>query len=113
MAELVFYKERGKDQKENESVSMEDFIAVKGINAQGNQLFAQKLKQLNWLESLPYEAPIETPKEELEVVDEETVSSENADVTPTPSKETPATNGETTKDDDEDKLDDEGQITLF
>ncbi len=118
VAELVFYKERGKDQKENESVSMEDFIAVKGINAQGNQLYAQKLKQLNWLESLPYEAPVETPKEELEVVDEETVSSEStesadeAQKAPKAPKETPKPDGEK-PDKDDDTLDDEGQITLF
>lgn len=107
VAELVFYKERGKDQKENESVSMEDFIAVKGINAQGNQLFAQKLKQLNWLEPLPYEAPFETPMEEMEVVDEETVSSDldAKDVKKHSEKEALTPKGKPPREDD--------QITLF
>ncbi|WP_299210991.1 DNA gyrase/topoisomerase IV subunit A [uncultured Dokdonia sp.] len=113
VAELVFYKERGKDQKENESVSMEDFIAVKGVNAQGNQLYAQKLKQLNWLESLPYETPAETPKEDLEVIDEETVSSEAKDVNETPEKNPSASKGKPSGDDDSPELDDEGQIKLF
>ncbi|MFC4635857.1 DNA gyrase/topoisomerase IV subunit A [Dokdonia ponticola] len=113
VAELVFYKERGKDQKENESVSMEDFIAVKGINAQGNQLYAQKLKQLNWLDPLPYEAPEQTPKEELEVIDEETVSSENTDEAQKAPKATPTSDEKKAADEDDDNLDDEGQITLF
>ncbi|WP_299684514.1 DNA gyrase/topoisomerase IV subunit A [uncultured Dokdonia sp.] len=115
VAELVFYKERGKDQKENESVSMEDFIAVKGINALGNQLYPQKLKQLNWLESLPYEAPVVTPKEELEVVGEETVAATPSETTPTPQKEASTSENKTSKNENGEDLDDddEGQIALF
>ncbi len=108
VAEMVFYKERGKDQRANESVSMEDFISIKGITALGNQFFAQKLKQLNWLESLPYEVPEDVPKEELEVIDEETVPSTKASES-TASKETPSSKEIT----DGNPLDDEGQITLF
>ncbi len=74
VAEMIFYKERGKDQKENETVSMEDFIAVKGIKALGNQFYSEKLKGLNWLDPLPYEEPKPIEKEDLEVIDEETVS---------------------------------------
>ena len=55
VVEMVFYKARGKDQKPNTEVSMEDFISVKGIKAQGNLFYGEKLKQLNWLESIPYE----------------------------------------------------------
>lgn len=40
---------------ENEVVNFEDFIAIKGIKAQGNQLTTEKIKQVNLLESLPYE----------------------------------------------------------
>ncbi|WGK64445.1 DNA gyrase/topoisomerase IV subunit A [Croceiramulus getboli] len=71
--EMVFYKERGKDQKENETVDAEEFIAIKGITALGNQLYTSKLKQINLLEPLPYEVPEEQKPEDIEVVDDETV----------------------------------------
>jgi topoisomerase-4 subunit A len=41
------------------TVVIEDFIAVKGFKALGNQLTTEKIKQVNILESLPYEAPQE------------------------------------------------------
>ena len=59
MLEIGFYKERNKDQKPNETINIEEFIAVKGINALGNQLYSEKLKQLNLLEPLPFEIPEE------------------------------------------------------
>jgi len=49
-------------QKENQVVDLEQFIAVKGIKALGNQLTAEKLKQVNLLDPLPFE--------ELEEVEE-------------------------------------------
>nr|WP_294935614.1 DNA gyrase/topoisomerase IV subunit A [uncultured Flavobacterium sp.] len=66
VAELIFAKSKGV-QKENQTIDMEQFIAVKGIKALGNQLTADKLKQVNLLESLPYEEPEEVVPEELEV----------------------------------------------
>jgi topoisomerase-4 subunit A len=57
----------------NEIVNFEDFIAVKGIKAQGNQLSIEKIKQVNLLESLPFEEPEEEKVEEIEVVSEEIV----------------------------------------
>ncbi len=74
--ELVYAKLRGKDQRENETVNLEEFISVKGIKALGNQLTAEKIKQINLLDPVPYE-PIEIPKEELEVNDEELVGNES------------------------------------
>jgi topoisomerase IV subunit A len=85
VAEIVFAKNKGV-QKENQTVDMEQFIAIKGIKAIGNQLTGDKLKQVNLLESLPYEEPEEVV-EIREVV-------ENID------------------DDIETELDDDGQITL-
>ena len=70
MAEVVFAKERGKDQKESIQINLEEFIAIKGIKALGNQLTTEKVKQINLLEPIPFEAPEEIPAEELEVVDE-------------------------------------------
>lgn len=87
VAELVFPKIKGV-QKENMTVDIESFIAVKGFKALGNQLTTDKLKQVNLLEPLPYEEPEEIIPEKIE------------------------TQGQT--DDDADvQLDDDGQVTLF
>jgi len=102
-AEVVFGKERGKDQKENMEINLEEFIAIKGIKAQGNQLTTDKVKQINLLDPLPYEAPKEVHADDLEVVDEETVSTDK--------KNTKSETEKTSKGDSD--LDDEGQITLF
>jgi topoisomerase-4 subunit A len=88
VAEVVFAKVKGV-QKENQTIDLEQFIAVKGIKAIGNQLTADKLKQVNLLESLPFEEPIEEIPEEIEVSGDETVSG-----------------------DIQTELDDDGQITL-
>ncbi|KLT70056.1 DNA gyrase/topoisomerase IV subunit A [Flavobacterium sp. ABG] len=58
LAQLVFAKVKGV-QKEDLHIDVEDFIAVKGFKALGNQLTTDKLKQVNLLEPLPYEEPIE------------------------------------------------------
>jgi topoisomerase-4 subunit A len=75
-AEIVFSKQRGKEQRPNEEVNIEEFISVKGIKALGNQLTTDKVKQINPLEPLPYEEEDETPAEDIEVVDDEAVSDE-------------------------------------
>ncbi|MGA9325588.1 MAG: DNA gyrase/topoisomerase IV subunit A [Salegentibacter sp.] len=74
VAELVFSKQRGKDQKPNEEVNLEEFIAVKGIKALGNQLTTDKVKQINLLDPLPYEEEEVKSPEEIEVVEEESLS---------------------------------------
>ncbi|UPT70656.1 MAG: DNA gyrase/topoisomerase IV subunit A [Flavobacterium sp. JAD_PAG50586_2] len=73
MAEIVFAKVKGV-QKDNQTINLEEFIAVKGIKALGNQLTSDKLKQVNLLESLPYEEPEPEQPEEMEVRDENDVS---------------------------------------
>ncbi len=95
VAEIVFSKVRGKDQKPNQTIDLEQFISIKGIKAQGNQLTTEKLKQVNLLDPLPHEEPEEIQPEEIEVVDEENVSDENEGNLP-----------------DENGDDDEGQITM-
>jgi len=75
MAQVVFTKEKGKD-KEPLTVNLEEFIAVKGIKALGNQLTTDKVKEVKHLEPLPYEEPIE---EELPIEalgDEEMITPE-------------------------------------
>jgi topoisomerase-4 subunit A len=88
VAEIVFAKVKGV-QKDNQTIDLEQFIAVKGIKALGNQLTTDKLKQVNLLESLPYEEPEEPIAEEMEVSGEDNVS-----------------------EDIQTELDDDGQITL-
>jgi topoisomerase-4 subunit A len=73
MAEVVFAKVKG-EQKETLQVNIEDFISVKGIKAQGNQLTTEKVKQINLLEPLPFEEPIPEIAEEIEVEGEDNVS---------------------------------------
>jgi topoisomerase-4 subunit A len=111
IADIEFTKERGKDRKDNLEVNLEEFIAVKGITALGNQLTKDKINQISLLEPLPYEAPEEVPAEEIEVVDETLVSEEeSAKDSKGNSEEKPKTNGKAPPDFE---IDDEGQITLF
>ncbi|MCB0462759.1 MAG: DNA gyrase/topoisomerase IV subunit A [Flavobacteriaceae bacterium] len=107
VAEVEFTKERGKDRKDNMIINLEEFIAVKGINALGNQLTKEKINQVNLLDPIPYEAPEEVPAEEIEVVDETNVSDETQSET---KEEKKGSNGEAPPDFE---IDDEGQITLF
>lgn len=92
VAELVFAKVKG-IQKENLKVDLEAFISVKGIKALGNQLTSDKLKQVNLLDPLPYEAPEEVVPEEPEPDTEPSVLTDNPVEAP--------------------QVDEEGQITLF
>ena len=108
MIELEFPKPRGKDPKESQSVDIEDFIAIKGIKALGNQLTSEKVKNINTLEALPYEEPVlVTDANSMEVVDEENISTEEKVSKPGETKN-PDQNSASQIDED-----DEGQITLF
>ncbi len=89
VAEVIFSKVKGV-QKENLQVDLEDFIAVKGIKALGNQLTSDKVKQINLLDPLPFDEPEEEVPEEMEVKDEVDLTDENTTIS----------------------LDDDGQITL-
>ena len=61
IAEVIFAKVKGV-QKENQVVDLEQFIAVKGIKALGNQLTTDKIKQINMLDPLPYEEVLDEPE---------------------------------------------------
>ena len=76
VVELVFNKERNKEQRPNTSIDVEEFISIKGIKAQGNQLTGYKVKQINILESKVYEPPIEVSANEIEVIDENEIKIE-------------------------------------
>ena len=100
IAEVVFSKRS----LENKEVNFEEFIAIKGIKAQGNQLTADKIKQVNLLASLPYEEPEEPEVEEVEVVEEEVIKHSET-IQETDDEKTPPKEDENTNED--------GQITLF
>lgn len=116
MAEIEFKKERGKDRKENEPINLEEFISIKGITAQGNQLTKDKVNAIHVLESIPYEAPEEIPAEDLEVIEEENMShSKTSSVEGEESAFNEKSESKANKESDDDdlKLDDNGQPTLF
>jgi len=111
VAQLEFTKERGKERKDNLEVNLEEFIAIKGISALGNQLTKEKIKQIDLLDPIPYEAPEEVPAEDIEVVGETNVSEETESKRSTESNNAKkGSNGKTPPDFD---IDDEGQVTLF
>ncbi|MFM1877459.1 MAG: hypothetical protein RLZZ241_325 [Bacteroidota bacterium] len=98
VAEVSFAKKRGQERKANLVIDLEQFIAVKGIGALGNQVSKEKVLEIKILEPLPFEEPPEIEVEEIEVVEEDELmhESENNDVP-----------------DASDKPKDSGQGTLF
>ena len=75
VAQLVFAKVKGV-QKDDLHIDVEDFIAVKGFKALGNQLTTDKLKQVNLLDPLPYEEPVEEVPERPEISEDDPVETE-------------------------------------
>ena len=71
--EVVFNKIRNKTQKPNQVIELEQFISIKGVKAMGNRLSSEKIKQINTLEAIEYEPPVEMPADEIEVVDEKII----------------------------------------
>jgi topoisomerase-4 subunit A len=68
VAELIFTKVKG-IQKETQTVDIESYISVKGFKALGNQLTTDKLKQVNLLEPLFYEIPVEIIAKPVPIAD--------------------------------------------
>ncbi|QMU64500.1 MAG: DNA gyrase/topoisomerase IV subunit A [Flavobacteriaceae bacterium] len=94
VAEVQFSKRSLK----NIEVNFEDFIAIKGIKALGNQLTAEKIRKVNLLTPLPYDEPEELSVDTMEVVEEEIVEGDKKKIA-----------DESTNTENED----EGQTTLF
>lgn len=93
VAEVIFAKVKGV-QKDNQTVDLEQFISVKGIKAQGNQLTTDKVKQINLLDPLPYEEEPEPEPEPMPLASADDASDE-VEALPDP------------------PVDEEGQTTLF
>jgi topoisomerase-4 subunit A len=111
VVEIEFTKPRGKEAKPNQIIDLEDFISVKGIKALGNQLTADKVKNINALEPLPFKEPQKNEASEIEVVDEE-----NVEATGDRTAESPKTGeaGEGSKNENKmEKDEDDGQTKLF
>ncbi|WP_028890443.1 DNA gyrase/topoisomerase IV subunit A [Tenacibaculum ovolyticum] len=117
VAEVLFSK-RSLDKIE---VNFEDFIAIKGIKANGNQLTTDKIRTVNLLESFPYEEPEEEKVEEIEVNEEEEIIEDSL---PLDIEEVPQKEFKTTKEDKAKKAleralqkkkakDDDSQESLF
>ncbi|MDT0676871.1 DNA gyrase/topoisomerase IV subunit A [Autumnicola musiva] len=100
MAEIVFGKQRGKDQRPNEELNIEEFISIKGVKAQGNQLTTEKVKQINLLDPMPFEEQEENTGEGAEEEEDESAMDK---------KRSP----EKLKDEDEDSSSSESQTKLF
>ncbi|MGG8494982.1 DNA gyrase/topoisomerase IV subunit A [Tenacibaculum sp. TC6] len=92
MAEVVFSKRS----LESIEVNFEEFIAVKGIKALGNQLTTEKIRTVNLLDSLPYEEPEEEKVEDIEVNEEEEIAE---DILPLEVEESSTKEFEETKED--------------
>ncbi|MGA9269554.1 MAG: DNA gyrase/topoisomerase IV subunit A, partial [Lutimonas sp.] len=106
VAEIIFYK---KD-LENEILNFEEFIAIKGIKALGNQLAKDKIRDINLLAPLPYEEP---EMNEVEVVEEEIVDNGKTDSeSETPDGDKSPQKGDK-KSDDPPEESEGNQITLF
>ena len=75
VAQLIFPKVKGV-QKEDLHIDVEDFIAIKGFKALGNQLTTDKIKQVNLLDPLPYEEPVEEVPEKTVSDTDESVETE-------------------------------------
>ncbi|MDZ7845905.1 MAG: DNA gyrase/topoisomerase IV subunit A [Owenweeksia sp.] len=66
--EIVFKKIKGK-QREEEVIELSDFISVKGLKAQGNQLTRYDVKQINILDPIPVE-DVDKANNDLDIPDE-------------------------------------------
>lgn len=119
--EIEFPKPRGKDPKDNQNVDIEDFISIKGIKALGNQLTSEKVKNINALEPIPYELPVQD-EDASTVETKSTEQSKSAEDKATEVKSNdPIVNKDTTKSDAEEDddgynaagEDEDGQTKLF
>ena len=102
MVEVVFSRKT----LENMIINLEEFIAIKGIKALGNQLTADKIRTVDMLDPLPYEAP---EIKEVEVTHEEIVD----DVNDKDIENESHVIKKNEKIDKKRSSDEDGQITLF
>ena len=76
MITVNFVKPRDKDPIPPLEINAEEFIAIKGFKALGNQLSQKKIKNIELKEAMPYDDD-EKAVEEIEVKDQEELSAED------------------------------------
>ncbi|MDG1394395.1 MAG: DNA gyrase/topoisomerase IV subunit A [Flavobacteriaceae bacterium] len=123
VAKVSFAKDRGKDRREDQIIDFEQFISVKGMSALGNQLTKLKVNQIDLLDPLPYEEPVNTPAEEIDVVGEEVIAQSSTPTDVIVSESSSTDSEKTTQKSDgavkpkssepDHDVNDEGQITMF
>ena len=108
--EIIYVKERGKERK-NEIVNISEFIAIKGEKALGNKLTSRNVKEINLIESLPYEEVFTNEINEEETKDKDNLVSTKTDIElEITNKIDDPENINSSKDSDDDQSN--GQITL-
>ncbi len=103
-AEIVFRKEKGKDQRENQEINLAEFIAVKGLKAVGNRLTTHTVNNVNLL------APLEPNLGDLQDLDQSSQSEEEVSHPPEKNEEEKKEKSSAIKPIDDD---DSSQISLF
>ena len=81
--QINFRKMPGEDEATVEEINVEEFIAVKGLKAKGNQLTKDTVNTIDLLDPIPYEPPTpegqEPPTDDGDDGDEEKEDEEAAD----------------------------------
>jgi len=67
--EIKFNNEGVRNPRENEIIDVAEFIEAKGYKAKGKRLHTHEIQEVNWIDPLPYEDPLNIV--EAEVVEEE------------------------------------------
>lgn len=78
-AEITYPKDKNGNEKPTESINIDDFIAIKGIKAIGNQFIKEKVKSINIIIPEPVEEEeetIETAEQGQEEIPEEGIQGE-------------------------------------
>ena len=93
------------------------------MSALGNQLTKLKVNQIDLLDPLPYEEPVNTPAEEIDVVGEEVIAQSSTPTDVIVSESSSTDSEKTTQKSDgavkpkssepDHDVNDEGQITMF
>jgi len=77
--QLNFRKKPGEEEATVEEINVEEFIAVKGLKAKGNQLTRETVNTIDLLDPIPYEPPV-TENQEIPTEDDDDESTEVEEV---------------------------------
>ncbi|MCF8464142.1 MAG: DNA gyrase/topoisomerase IV subunit A [Flavobacteriales bacterium] len=62
--QINFRKKPGEEEAAVEEINVEEFIAVKGLKAKGNQLTKETVNTIDLLDPIPYEPPVAEPSKD-------------------------------------------------